>query len=117
MMKPTGIIRRIDDLGRVVIPRELRRTMFGADNGVGQPMELFYEDDGTVIFKPYTNTNVVVPKKDIERLIGYVNSLLDLIDIDVDDFDEEEYEDTIYIVQHGYDDFVKPIENILNETN
>lgn len=111
-MKPTGIIRRIDDLGRVVIPRELRRTMFGAENGVGQPMELFYEDDGTVIFKPYMNTNVVVSKHELEKLLGYVHTLLEFID--VEGFEDE---DNIILVRGGYDSFVKPIENILNETN
>lgn len=48
-MKATGIIRRIDDLGRVVIPKEIRRTMNIRE---GEPLEIFLEDGG-VIFKKY----------------------------------------------------------------
>ncbi len=46
-MKATGIVRRIDDLGRVVIPKEIRRTMKIRD---GDPLELFIEED-MVCFK------------------------------------------------------------------
>ena len=49
-MKSTGIIRRLDDLGRIVIPRDIRRV---AKLGEGDPMELFVGDDGSVIFKKY----------------------------------------------------------------
>lgn len=52
-MKATGIVRRIDDLGRIVIPRELRRMVFGTWDAEGKPMEFFYENDGTIILKPY----------------------------------------------------------------
>ena len=48
-MKVTGIIRRIDDLGRVVIPKEIRRTMNIRE---GDPLEIFLEGDG-VVFKKY----------------------------------------------------------------
>ena len=47
-MKATGIVRRIDDLGRVVIPKEIRRTMRIHE---GDPLEIYTESDGTVIFK------------------------------------------------------------------
>ena len=50
-MKATGIVRRIDDLGRVVIPKEIRRTMRIRE---GDPMEIYTESDGTVIFKKYS---------------------------------------------------------------
>ncbi len=50
-MKATGIVRRIDDLGRVVIPKEIRRTMRIRE---GAPLEIFTESDGTVIFKKYS---------------------------------------------------------------
>lgn len=50
-MKATGIVRRIDDLGRVVIPKEIRRTMRIRE---GDPLEIFTENDGTVIFKKYS---------------------------------------------------------------
>lgn len=49
-MKSTGIIRRLDDLGRIVIPRDIRRV---AKLCEGDPLELFVEDDGSVIFKKY----------------------------------------------------------------
>ena len=49
-MKATGIVRRIDDLGRVVIPKEIRRTMRIQE---GDPMEIFTTNDGEVIYKRY----------------------------------------------------------------
>ena len=52
-MRATGIIRRIDDLGRIVIPRAVRQVAFGTPNAEGKPMEIFYEKDGTIILKPY----------------------------------------------------------------
>lgn len=52
-MKPTGIIRRIDDLGRIVIPKNVRKEAFGTEDADGKPMEIFYEKDGTIILKPY----------------------------------------------------------------
>lgn len=51
-MITTGIIRRIDDLGRIVIPREVRKEVFGTTSTEGKPMEFFYEKDGTIIMKP-----------------------------------------------------------------
>ncbi len=50
-MKATGIVRRIDDLGRVVIPKEIRRTLRIRE---GDPLEIFTERDGEVIFKKYS---------------------------------------------------------------
>lgn len=50
-MKATGIVRRIDDLGRVVIPKEIRRTMRIRE---GDPMEIYTDKDGEVIFKKYS---------------------------------------------------------------
>jgi len=50
---PTGKVRRIDDLGRIVIPKEVRMLAFGTPYPDGQPMEFFYEKDGTIIIKPY----------------------------------------------------------------
>jgi AbrB family transcriptional regulator (stage V sporulation protein T) len=49
-MKATGIVRRIDDLGRVVIPKEIRRTMRIRE---GDPLEIF-TNNGEVIFKKYS---------------------------------------------------------------
>ncbi len=50
-MKATGIVRRIDDLGRVVIPKEIRRTLRIRE---GDPLEIFTDSDGEVIFKKYS---------------------------------------------------------------
>ena len=50
-MKATGIVRRIDDLGRVVIPKEIRRTLHIRE---GDPLEIYTEKDGGVIFKKYS---------------------------------------------------------------
>ena len=50
-MKATGIVRRIDDLGRVVIPKEIRRTLRIRD---GDPLEIYTATDGEVIFKKYS---------------------------------------------------------------
>lgn len=50
-MKATGIVRRIDDLGRIVIPKEIRRTMHIRE---GDPLEIFTAKDGEVIFKKYS---------------------------------------------------------------
>ncbi len=50
-MKATGVVRRVDDLGRIVIPKEIRRTMRIRE---GEPMEIFIESGGGVIFKKYS---------------------------------------------------------------
>lgn len=50
-MKATGIVRRIDDLGRVVIPKEIRRTLKIRE---GDPLEIFVDRDGEVILKKYS---------------------------------------------------------------
>ena len=50
-MKATGIVRRIDDLGRVVIPKEIRRTMRIRE---GDPLEIYTDAEGGVIFKKYS---------------------------------------------------------------
>lgn len=50
-MKATGIVRRIDDLGRVVIPKEIRRTMKIRE---GTPLEIFVHTDGSIVFRKYS---------------------------------------------------------------
>lgn len=50
-MKATGIVRRIDDLGRVVIPKEIRRTMRIRE---GDPLEIYTDREGGVIFRKYS---------------------------------------------------------------
>lgn len=60
-MKATGIVRRIDDLGRVVIPKEIRRTMRIRE---GDPLEIYTDRDGEVIFKKYS------PMGDLGNFVG-----------------------------------------------
>lgn len=56
-MKATGIVRRIDDLGRIVIPKEVRRSLGIKE---GDPLEIFTTKDGEIVLKPYqTNCEVV----------------------------------------------------------
>lgn len=50
-MKATGIVRRIDDLGRVVVPKEIRRTLKIRE---GDPIEIFTEKDGEIILRKYS---------------------------------------------------------------
>ena len=51
IMKATGIVRRIDDLGRIVIPKEIRRTLRLRD---GDPLEIYTDRQGEVILKKYS---------------------------------------------------------------
>lgn len=62
-MKATGIVRRIDDLGRVVIPKEIRRTLRIRE---GDPLEIYTEKDGEVIFKKYS------PMGDLTEFAGQI---------------------------------------------
>lgn len=50
-MKATGIVRRIDDLGRIVIPKEIRRTLRVRE---GEPLEIFTDHEGHIILKKYS---------------------------------------------------------------
>ena len=66
-MKATGIVRRIDDLGRVVVPKEIRRTMRIRE---GDPLEIFTNKDGEVIFKKYS------PMGEISEFSGQYSEVL-----------------------------------------
>ena len=66
-MKTTGIIRRVDDLGRIVIPKEIRRRLRVTEN---TPMELFVEDN-KIIFQKYIPTPSVKESADDLRKIFY----------------------------------------------
>ena len=50
-LKATGIVRRIDDLGRIVIPKEIRRTLRSRE---GDPLEIFTDREGEIILKKYS---------------------------------------------------------------
>ncbi len=51
-MKATGIVRRIDELGRIVIPKEIRRTLRIQES---DPMEIYMGDDGSIQLKKYSS--------------------------------------------------------------
>ena len=50
-MKATGIVRRIDELGRIVIPKEIRRTMRIRN---GDPLEIFTDREGGILLRKYS---------------------------------------------------------------
>jgi len=64
-MKATGIVRRIDDLGRVVIPKEIRRTLNIRE---GDPLEIYVDGDG-IIFRHYT------PWKNMSDQVQYIRDI------------------------------------------
>lgn len=69
-MKATGIIRRVDDLGRVVIPREIRKTLGIRE---GEPLEILIEGRDTVCFRKYA-TNLC---GEVDRLNSLVYDYVD----------------------------------------
>ena len=70
-MKATGIIRRVDDLGRVAIPREIRRSMGIRE---GEPLEIFIDGRDTVCFRKY-ETNLC---GEVDRLKDQIETYCDL---------------------------------------
>ena len=58
IMVKTGIIRRFDDSGRIAVPKEVRKQVFGKTDLASVPMEFFYEKDGTIIMKPVKETEM-----------------------------------------------------------
>ena len=64
-MKAIGIVRRIDDLGRIVIPREIRRRLEVTE---GDPFEIFLTKDGEIILKPYKTDYILRKADDWEEL-------------------------------------------------
>ena len=91
-MKATGIIRRVDDLGRIVLPKEIRRK-FGIT--VGIPMEIFTNSDGIVLKKYNTS----------EELLSVVSVLEEAVDDSVDALEREKVSE---IREH-----IKEIRNVL----
>lgn len=72
-MKATGIVRRIDELGRIVIPKEIRKVLKINDS---DPLEIYTGGNGDIIFKKY---NVVRSAEDsIDALESHINSEEDL---------------------------------------
>lgn len=79
-MKATGIVRRIDDLGRVVIPKELRRTMKIKE---GDPLELYVNGD-MICFKKYTPDNLAEVADTIKDTLGRMGIKTQVYDVDGD---------------------------------
>lgn len=67
-MKATGIIRRIDDLGRIVIPREIRHTLHIKE---GDPLEIYLDNEGGVVFKKYDPGYIQSLYSAFDNLIEY----------------------------------------------
>ena len=79
-MKATGIIRRMDDLGRVVIPKEIRRNLKIRE---GDPLEIFIEN-GAVCFKPYERQGSRILEKALDEVgeiegIDYADEIRELL--------------------------------------
>lgn len=78
-MKATGIVRRIDDLGRVVIPKEIRRTLRIRE---GDPLEIFTDREGEIILKKYSpigelGTFAQQYAESLAQTMGYVVCITD----------------------------------------
>lgn len=69
-MKATGIVRRIDDLGRIVIPKEIRRT---CNLREGDPMELYLGEDDAIVLKKYdTEPEIAALRTAATQLAGTI---------------------------------------------
>ncbi|MFU2396096.1 MAG: AbrB/MazE/SpoVT family DNA-binding domain-containing protein [Clostridiales bacterium] len=73
-MKNSGIIRRIDDLGRIVIPEEIRRRLRVKE---GMPFEINVDENGSIILTPYLTK--------AEKLIKWMDTILIIMDRDLDE--------------------------------
>ena len=80
-MKATGIVRRIDDLGRIVIPKEIRRTLRIRE---GDPLEIFTDREGEVILKKYSPVGElgIVAEQYAESLSNVLNCIVCITDHD-----------------------------------
>lgn len=69
-MKATGIVRRIDDLGRIVIPKEIRRT---CNLREGDPMEIYLGEDDAIVLKKYdTEPEITALRTAATKLAGTI---------------------------------------------
>ncbi|MGE7828942.1 stage V sporulation T C-terminal domain-containing protein [Paenibacillus sp. NPDC093718] len=81
--KATGIIRRIDELGRIVIPKEIRRTLKMRE---GEPLEIFVDHNGEVVFKKYSPVGELSEfaesyAESLRKSTGHVTLISDLDEI------------------------------------
>lgn len=95
-MKATGIVRRIDDLGRIVIPKEIRRTLRIRE---GDPLEIFTDREGGIILKKYSPINELTDfsreyAESLQDVIGHIILISDKdAFISVSGTSKEDYED------------------------
>jgi AbrB family transcriptional regulator (stage V sporulation protein T) len=78
-VKATGIVRRIDELGRVVIPKEIRKTLRIRE---GDPLEIFTDRDGEVILKKYSPIGELSDfashiAESVQKTVGYITCITD----------------------------------------
>lgn len=80
-MKATGIVRRIDDLGRIVIPKEIRKTMRMRE---GDPLEIFIQKEGEVILKKFSGLKELekIAEKAAESLAQNIGATVCISDRD-----------------------------------
>lgn len=71
-MKATGIVRRVDDLGRIVIPKEVRRIMHIRE---GDPLEIFINNNNCVIFRKYSSLGALSEVRSVVETIAKVTGL------------------------------------------
>lgn len=82
-MKATGVIRKIDELGRLVIPKEIRTTMKIRE---GDPMEIFIDRDGVIVLKKYSTVGEMASvaanyAESLSKVSGYAVIITDKYDI------------------------------------
>ena len=73
-MKTTGIVRRLDDLGRIVIPREIRKVLNIQEN---HPLEIFYDENGIYLKKYINESDWEMAQKIVTPILGDCFALLD----------------------------------------
>lgn len=102
-MKATGIIRRIDDLGRIVIPKEIRRTMRIRE---GDPFEIFLDEQGGVVFRKYSQLGINDDVLRTANLMAKFSGMeIAIYDIDCRLTDDKSYPE---IVPEAWEDFRAP---------
>ena len=102
-MKATGIIRRIDDLGRIVIPKEIRRTLRIRE---GDPLEIFLDEQNGVIFRKYSQLGMSDDVLRTANLMAKFSGMeIAIYDIDCRLTDDKSYPE---IVPEAWEDFRTP---------
>ncbi|GAB6098158.1 stage V sporulation protein T [Halanaerocella petrolearia] len=103
-MRATGIVRKIDNLGRVVIPKEIR-TKMKINNG--NTLEIFVDEDDTVVLKKYS------PVKELGNLKSYIDTLEETTDCNVIIVDTDKIVETSSLLEeykgHSLGEKVKEI--------